>query len=142
MTENNTAAKAAPKAAPKAEAKPEPVEKLVVGTNSLQLPWPKDPQGYLKTVKAAVAAAKRVKGDKERLKDFLKALAILEAFAKEVYVKDVEARKEARTNAVSAKARINEKLRRQAEAKAKEYEVAAARVRAEAGIEAETDKEG
>lgn len=138
MTEKNTAAKAAPKV----EANPEPVNKLVVGTNSLQLPWPKDPQGYLKTVKAAVAAAKRVKGDKERLKDFLKALAILEAFAKEVYVKDVEARKESRTNAVSAKARINEKLRRQAEAKAKEYEVAAARVRAEAGIEVKTDKEG
>lgn len=138
MTEKNTAAKAAPKA----KAKPEPVEKLVVGTNSLQLPWPKDPQGYLKTVKAAVAAAKRVKGDKERLKDFLKALSILEAFAKEVYVKDVEARKEARTNAVSAKARINEKLRRQAEAKAKEYEVAAARVRADAGIEVEANEVG
>lgn len=142
MTDKNTAAKAAPKAAPQAKAKPKPVKKLVVGTNSLQLPWPKDPHGYLKTVKAAVAAAKRVKGDKERMKDFLKALAILEAFAKEVYVKDVEARKEARTNAVSAKARINEKLRRQAEAKAKEYEVAAARVRSEAGIEAETGKEG
>lgn len=133
MTEKNTAAKAAPKAV----AKPEPVEKLVVGTNSLQLPWPKDPQGYLKTVKAAVAAAKRVKGDTERLKDFLKALAILEAFAKEVYVKDVEARKEARTNAVSAKARIEEKLRRQAEAKAAEYEAAAAFVRKQAGIQPE-----
>lgn len=113
-----------------------------VGTNSLALPWPKDPQGYLKTVKAAVTSAKRIKGDKERMKDFLKALKVLEAYAKEVYVKDVEARKDARTNAVSAKARINEKLRRQAEAKAKEYEVAAARVRAEAGIKVETAKEG
>lgn len=135
MTEKNTAAKAAPKAAPKAEAKPEAVEKLTVGTNVLALPWPKDPQGYLKTVKAATAAAQRVKGDKARLKDFLKALEILEAFAKETYVRDVEARSKARENAVSAKARINEKLRRQAEAKAAEYEVAAARVRKEAGIE-------
>lgn len=135
MTDKNTAAKAAPKTAEKVP------EKLVVGTNSLALPWPSDPQGYLKTVKAAVAAAKRVNGDKERLKDFLKALAVLEAFAKEVYVRDAEARKEAQVNAISAKARIEEKLRKQAEAKAEEYEAAAARVRAEAGIVAD-EQEG
>lgn len=126
MTEKNTAAKAAPKE-----------EKLVVGTNALVLPWPRDPQGYLKTVKAATAAAKRIKGDKERLKDFLKALEILEAFAKETFVRDVNARKVAKTNAISAKARVAEKQRRMAEAKAKEYEVAAARVRKEAGIDVE-----
>lgn len=139
MTEKNTAAKAAPKAAPKAEAAPEAPEKLVVGTNVLNLPWPRDPQGYLKTVKAATRAAERVNGDKDRLKDFLKSLDILAAYAKETYVRDVEARSKARENAVSAKARIAEKLRRQAEAKAVEYEVSAARVRNEAGI---TKKEG
>lgn len=137
MTEKNTAAKAAPKAE-KAEAKP---EALKVGTNVLALPWPRDPQGYLKTVKAATRAAERVNGDKDRLKDFLKSLDILAAYAKETYVRDAEKRQKARENAVSARARVAEKQARQAEAKAKEYEAAAARVRKEGGVPVEK-KEG
>ncbi|WFG40848.1 hypothetical protein ParaKuw1_00015 [Paracoccus phage ParKuw1] len=137
MTTKNTTAKAAPKAAEKpVEAAPE-AEVLKVGTNALALPWPRDPQGFLKTVKAATAGAKRVNGDKERLKAYLKALDILAAFAKETYVRDVDARNKAKTNAISAKARIAEQQRKAAEAKAAEFEAAAARVRAQAGIKAE-----
>lgn len=130
MTDKNTAAQSAP-ATQKVEAKP---ETLVVGTNVLALPWPRDPQGYLKTIKAGTRAAERVNGDKERLKDFLKSLDILAAYAKESYVRDIKKRTKARENAVSARARIAEKQARQAEAKAQEYEAAAARVRKEGGV--------
>lgn len=129
MTDKNTAAKAAQKA--------EKAEALKVGTNVLALPWPRDPQGYLKTIKAGTRAAERVNGDKERLKDFLKSLDILAAYAKETYVRDLEKRTKARENAVSARARIAEKQARQAEAKAQEYEAAAARVRKEGGVQVE-----
>jgi len=135
MTDNNTAAKAAPKAK-KVEAKP---EALKVGTNVLALPWPRDPQGYLKTIKAGTRAAERVNGDAERMNDFLKSLDILAAYAKETYVRDLKKRTKARENAVSARARTAEKQARQAEAKAQEYEAAASRVRKEA---ARVRKEG
>lgn len=137
MTEKNTAVKANQKA-DKAEVKP---EALKVGTNVLALPWPRDPQGYLKTIKAGTRAAERVAGDKERLRDFLKSLEILAAYAKETYVRDLEKRAKARENAVSARVRIAEKLARQAEAKAQEYEAAAARVRREGGISVEETKD-
>ena len=130
MTDKNTAAKAAQKAE-KVEAKP---EALKVGTNVLALPWPRDPQGYLKTIKAGTRAAERVNGDKERLKDFLKSLDILAAYAKETYVRDLEKRTKAHENSVSARARSAEKQARQAEAKAQEYESAAYRVRKEGGV--------
>ena len=130
MTDKNTAAKAAPKAE-KVEYKP---EALKVGTNVLALPWPRDPQGYLKTIMAGTRAAERVNGDKERLNDFLKSLDILAAYAKETYVRDLEKRTKAHENSVSARARSAEKQARQAEAKAQEYESAAYRVRKEGGV--------
>ena len=130
MTDKNTAAKAAP-TAKKVEAKP---KALKVGTNVLSLPWPRDPQGYLKTIKAGTRAAERVNGDKERLNDFLKSLDILAAYAKETYVRDLEKRTKAHENSVSARARSAEKQARQAEAKAQEYESAAYRVRKEGGV--------
>jgi hypothetical protein len=123
MNDKNTAAKAAPKA-----------DAMKVGTNVLALPWPRDPQGYLKTIKEGTRAAERVNGDPARLTDFLKSLDILSAYAKETYVRDLEKRHKARANAVSARVRVAEKQARQAEAKAQEYEAAAVRVRKQGGV--------
>lgn len=116
-----------------------PVERKV-GTNPLALPFPSDPQGALSALKkGGITAARRVNGDKAKLKRLIETLEIISEHAKARYVKDVKARETAKVNHVSAKARIAEKQRREAEAKAKEYEAAAARVRAVAGIEAEKE---
>lgn len=119
------------------------VQAPVVGTNALTIPWPNDPQGALSELKrGGVTAARRVNGDKEKLRKLLESLKLIEAHAKARYVKDAGSRKEARVNAVSARARVAEKNRRAAEAKAAEYEAAAARVRKAHGVEPVNKQEG
>lgn len=133
--------KEAPKAAHKSTVKP--VEKAV-GVNPLQLPFPKDPHGLNAALRTGgVKAAGNVRGDKEKLKALIATAKVIVEHAKALYVRDVERAKEAKANSISARARVAEKLRRQAEAKAAEYDAAAKRVRAEAGIveEVETPKE-
>ena len=108
---------------------------IVVGTNPLTIPWPQDQQGALASLKkGGVEAAKRVNGDKEKLVRLLTALKLIEAHAKAKYKADAEARHTAKVNAISAHARVQEKLARQAEAKAAQFEAAAADIRAKAGI--------
>lgn len=114
-----------------------------VGTNPLKLPWPTDPQGQVSSLKkGGVEAAKRVNGDPDRLKKLVETLRIIEAHAKERFVKDKAARQVSKENAVSARARVAEKQRRQAEAKAAEFEAAAKGIRSKAGIKAEPEQEG
>lgn len=109
--------------------------KLVVGTNPLSIPWPQDQHGMLGSLKkGGVEAAKRVNGDKEKLQRLLTALKLIEAYAKEKYRADVKIRQAAKVNAISARARVQEKLARQAEAKAAQFEAAAADIRSKAGI--------
>ena len=104
-----------------------------VGTNVLTLPWPSDPQGALAELKkGGIVAARRVNGDKEKLGRMLKTLGILKKHAVARYEADVAARKESKENAVSARIRVKDKIARQAEARAKEYEEAAARIRKQA----------
>lgn len=108
---------------------------VVVGKNPLTIPWPQDQHGMLSSLKkGGVDAAQRVNGDKERLKRLLDALKLIEAHAKAVYKADAEARQAAMVNAISAHARVQEKLARQAEARAAEFEAAAADIRSKAGI--------
>ena len=108
---------------------------VIVGTNPLAIPWPQDQQGMLVSLKkGGVEAAKRVNGDKERLKRLLEALKLIEAHAKAKYKADAGARQAAKVNAISAHARVQEKLARQAEAKAAQFEAAAADIRTKAGI--------
>lgn len=108
---------------------------IVVGTNPLTIPWPQDQQGALASLKkGGVEAAKRVNGDKEKLVRLLTALKLIEAHAQAKYKADAEARQAAKVNAISAHARVQEKLARQAEAKAAQFEAAAADIRAKAGI--------
>lgn len=108
---------------------------VVVGTNPLAIPWPQDQQGMLGSLKkGGIEAAKRVNGDKEKLKRLLTALKLIEAHAKAKYKADAEARQAAKVNAISARARVQEKLARQAEAKAAQFEAAAADIRSKAGI--------
>lgn len=108
-------------------------EALKVGTNSLKLPFPNAPQGNLSALKSGgVKSAQRIKGDKARLKNFIQSLRILEAFAKETYVKDVAARNKAKENSIAARARVTQKRIVSTEAKAVEYEKAAKRLRDQA----------
>lgn len=108
---------------------------VVVGTNPLSIPWPQDQQGMLVSLKkGGIEAARRVNGDKEKLKRLLTALRLIEEHAKEKYKADAEARKAAKVNAISARARVQEKLARQAEARAAQFEAAAAEIRSKAGI--------
>ena len=108
---------------------------VVVGTNPLAIPWPQDQQGALASLKkGGVEAAKRVNGDKEKLARLLTVLKLIEAHAKAKYKADAEARQAAKVNAISAHARVQEKLARQAEAKAAQFEAAAADIRTKAGI--------
>lgn len=108
---------------------------VVVGTNPLSIPWPQDQQGMLVSLKkGGIEAARRVNGDKEKLKRLLIALKLIEEHAKSKYKADAEARQAAKVNAISARARVQEKLARQAEAKAAKFEAAAADIRAKAGI--------
>ena len=133
--------KEAPKAAHKSSVT---IPEKEIGTNSLQLPFPKDPHGLNAALRrGGIKAAASVKGDKAKLKALLETLEVIAGHAKAKYLKDFEARKVAKENSISARARVAEKLKRQAEAKAAEYEAAAKRVRAEAGIveEVETSKE-
>lgn len=112
-------------------------ETLKVGTNALALPWPTDPQGALGKLKTGgVHAVGRIGTNKAKLARFLETLKILEAFAKEKFVKDTNAARKAVADNVSAKARIAERQKRAAEAKAAEYWAAAERVLKEAGVEA------
>lgn len=108
---------------------------VVVGTNPLLIPWPQDQQGMLVSLKrGGVEAAKRVNGDKEKLVRLLTTLKLIEAHAKAKFKADAEARQAAKVQAISARARVQEKLARQAEAKAAGFEAAAADIRAKAGI--------
>lgn len=108
---------------------------IVVGTNPLSIPWPQDQQGMLVSLKkGGVEAAKRVNGDKEKLVRLLTALKLIEAHAKAKFKADAAARQVAKVNAISAHARVQEKLARQAEAKAAQFEAAAADIRNKAGI--------
>lgn len=108
---------------------------IVVGTNPLTIPWPQDQHGALASLKkGGIEAAKRVNGDKEKLKRLLTALKLIEAHAKAKYKADAEARQAAKENSISAYARVQEKLARQAEAKAAQFEAAAADIREKAGI--------
>ena len=108
---------------------------VVVGTNPLTIPWPQDQQGMLGSLKkGGIEAAKRVNGDKDKLKRLLTALTLIEAHAKAKFVADAKAREAAKVSAISARARVQEKLARQAEAKAAQFEAAAADIRTKAGI--------
>ena len=109
--------------------------KIVVGTNPLLIPWPQDQQGALISLKkGGIEAAKRVNGDKEKLVRLLTALKLIEEHAKAKFKADAAARQVAKVNAISAHARVQEKLARQAEAKAAQFEAAAADIRTKAGI--------
>lgn len=124
------------------ETKPAVAEAPVVGTNPLTIPWPSDQQGALSELKrGGVTAARRVGGDKEKLRKLMATLRLIADHAKARYVKDAAARKDARVNAVSARARVAEKQARAAEAKAQEYEAAAASVRKNAGVTPVTEQE-
>ena len=108
---------------------------IVVGTNPLLIPWPQDQQGALISLKkGGIEAAKRVNGDKEKLVRLLTALKLIEEHAKAKFKADAAARNVAKANAISAHARVQEKLARQAEAKAAQFEAAAADIREKAGI--------
>lgn len=108
---------------------------VVVGTNPLAIPWPQDQQGMLSSLKkGGIEAARRVNADKEKLKRLLTALKLIEAHAKAKYKANVEAQQAAKVNAISARARVQEKLARQAEARAAQFEAAAADIRSKAGI--------
>jgi ABC-type taurine transport system ATPase subunit len=114
---------------------------VVVGTNPLLIPWPQDQQGMLASLKkGGIEAAKRVNGDEEKLKRLLTALQLIEAHAKAKYKADAESRQKAKVNAVSAHIRVQEKLARQAEAKATQFEAAAADIRIKAGIVGKGDE--
>ena len=107
------------------------------GANSLTIPWPQDPQGALRELKrGGIAAAARIKGDKDKLKRFQKSLRLLAQHAQALYDRDVETRDTARTNAVNAQQRVQERLHRQAVERAKAHQRAAQRVLRDAGIEA------
>lgn len=134
MTEENTEANEPEVEIDEAQDQPEE-ESLVVGTNPLELPWPNDSQGFLKALKSGTNSARRVNGDAERLDAFKKCLRILEAFANEVYEKDVEKRRASKENSVSARLRVQEKQRRQAEARAADLEKLASSIRSNAGID-------
>ena len=109
--------------------------KVVVGTNPLSIQWPQDQQGMLASLKkGGIEAARRVNGDKEKLKRLLTALKLIEAHAKAKYIADAAARQAAKVNAISARARGQDKLARQAEAKAAKLEAEAADIRSKAGI--------
>lgn len=112
-----------------------PLPAKEIGTNSMQLPFPKDPHGLNAGLRrGGIKAAAAVKGDKRKLKALLYTLKVLEGHAKAKYLKDVKARKVAKDNYVAAHTRAAETRRRQAEAKAAEFENAAKRVRESAGI--------
>lgn len=114
---------------------------IVVGTNPLAIPWPQDQQGALVSLKkGGIEAAKRVNGDKEKLARLLTALKLIEEHAKAKFKADAAARNVAKANAISAHARVQEKLARQAEAKAAQFEAAAADIRTKAGIANKGDK--
>lgn len=119
-----------------------PAVEKKIGTNALTLPWPADPQGALAELKrGGIKAAKRVNGDKVRMKKLMETCEIIIEHAKARYVVDVKARREAKENAAGARARIADNRAKAAEAKAEEYEAAAARLRKEAGIVPETQKD-
>lgn len=110
-------------------------ENLGVGTNAAALPWPTDPHGsFVKLRAGGVEAARRVGADQSKLDDLMKVLRIIAAHAKERFVEETKNRAAAQQNAVSAHARIQEKLRRQAEARAEQLDSYAAKVRRDAGI--------
>jgi len=112
-----------------------------VPKNPLAIKWPVDPQGVLGPLRdGGLKAAGRIRGDEAKMKKFLKYLEILAAHAKVKYDYDVASRVMAKENALSARARVAEKLKRQAEAKAKEFEAAADRVRSQAGLKVKTGK--
>lgn len=107
----------------------------VVGTNPLTLPWPQDPQGALSALKAGgLVAARRVNGDKAKYDKLIETLKIIAGHANARFEMDTKARETAKLNHVSAKLRTVESQRVAAEAKAKEYEAAALRVRERAGV--------
>lgn len=105
------------------------------GANPLTIPWPQDPQGALRELKrGGTAAASRIKGDKGKLKRFQQSLRLLAQHAKALYDRDTESRDAARTNAVNAHQRVQERLHRQAVERAKAHQRAAQRVLRDAGI--------
>lgn len=107
-----------------------------VGANPLQLPWPADPYGLNAALRSGgLKAATNVRGDKEKLKKLIATVDVIVKHAKVLYVRDLERAKEAKENSVAARARVADKLKRQAEAKAAEYEKAAKAVRKNAGID-------
>jgi hypothetical protein len=110
-------------------------DKVEVGTNALTLPFPSDPQGALRTLKAGgIDAAKRVNGNRDRMTAFLKTLEVIKEHGIARFKADNKARKDAKTNQAAAKVRVGEKLKRQAEEKATAMEAHAKRLRLNAGI--------
>lgn len=111
-------------------------EKPVVGTNPMALPWPQDPQGALKSLKAGgIEAARRVNGNEDKMRKLLTTLDIIREHAIAKYKVDVGVRRDARQNAVAAKARVEVQRRKVAEDRALKYEQAAKETRKQAGIE-------
>ena len=114
--------------------------KKTVGTNSLQLPFPQDPQGALMDVKkGGIASAGRINGDRVKLDKFLETLRVLQQYSIECFKRDVEARKVTKENAVSASLRIAKRQRDAANARAQELENMAKELRAKAGINDEPE---
>lgn len=111
------------------------LQKRTAGTNSLTLPFPVDQHGALRQLKkGGIASARRIKGDKKRLKNFLESLEILAEYAKNLTKDEIAARKIAKEKHVNASARIAQRQKQAAELKAQEYEKAATRVRNSAGL--------
>lgn len=111
-------------------------EQTKVGTNPLKLPFPQDQQGALSDLKrGGIKAVSRVKGNPAKQEALLKTLAVIAAYSKEKYAVEQAAREKARSDAVSARARIEAKLKRQAEDRVAELEKATAAIKSAYGLD-------
>jgi len=110
-------------------------DKTKVTKNPLALKWPSDPQGINGPLRdGGLKTIQRIRGDETKMRNFLATVELMVAHAKARYAADVSKRKVSKDNSVAARLRVAEKRKEEAEAKAREYELAAERVRVVAGI--------
>lgn len=102
----------------------------VIGPNSLNLPWPQDPMGAMTALrKGGIEAARRVNGDRARMKTLLDTLKVIEAHARAKFLVDTQTRRKAREDAANAGVRFQAARAKQAEARAEALEKQAAELR-------------
>ena len=114
--------------------------KLVVGTNYLTLPFKTDPLGTFQAMRdGTIKSIRRIRGDKDKMKQFRDTLRILVAFANEEF--DRVAAEKANFVAVhaDASARNLAIAKKRADKRATELEDTAARIRTSAGIKADEE---